>query len=66
MEINLSSESIDIIIASLRNSRDDLKRQIRKHENNGDKVNKNKLAICKAQLDDVQYVLSIFEEAEGV
>lgn len=65
MEINLSSESVDIIMASLRSSRDDLKRQICKHEHS-EKVNKNKLAICKAQLNDVEYVLSIFEEAEGV
>lgn len=65
MEINLSSESVDIIMASLRSSRDDLKRQIRKHEHS-EKVNENKLAICKAQLNDVEYVLSIFEEAEGV
>lgn len=65
MEINLSSESVDIIMASLRSSRDDLKRQIRKYEHS-EKVNENKLAICKAQLNDVEYVLSIFEEAEGV
>ena len=64
MEINLSSESVEVIMNALRCSRNDLKRQIRKHERS-EKVDENKLTICKAQLNDVEWVLSIFEEAEA-
>ena len=59
MEINLSSKSIDVIVNSLRDSKRSLKVQITKW----DKANEsNKLEICKAQLADVEEVLSIFEE----
>ncbi len=59
MNINLSSESVDIIVNSLRDSRHNLKIQIKKWE----RINEpNKLKICKLQLNDVEYVLNIFEE----
>lgn len=59
MEINLSSKSVEVIISSLRNSKSDLKQQIRKWE----RVNElNKKEICEAQLTDVEEVLNIFEE----
>lgn len=59
MQINLSSESVDVIINSLRDSKRSLKSQVNKYE----KVNEpDKLLICKAQLRDVEDVLAIFEE----
>ena len=59
MEINLSNESIDVIVNSLRNSKHSLKSQIKKWERVNESV---KAKICKAQLSDVENVLSIFEE----
>ena len=59
MQINLSSESVDIIINSLKDSKRNLKAQI----NKWDKVNEpEKLNICKSQLKDVEDVLEIFDE----
>lgn len=59
MQINLSSESVDVIINSLRDSKKSLKSQINKWE----KVDEpNKLKICQTQLRDVEDVLAIFEE----
>ena len=58
MEINLSTESIEVIINSLRDSKRSLKQQVDKW-----KVNEpNKAKICEAQLKKVCDVLSIFEE----
>ena len=55
MEISLSNKNVEIIINSLRNSRSDLKQQIRR-------VNApNKKEICEAQLVDVEEVLDSIE-----
>lgn len=63
-EINLSSESIEIIINSLRHSKADLKKQIDKLEiiNPTNENIKRKISICREQLKDCEYVLKIFEE----
>lgn len=59
MQINLSSESVNVIINTLRDSKKSLKSQINKWE----RVNEpNKLKICQSQLRDVEDVLTIFEE----
>ena len=59
MQINLSSESVDVIISSLKNSKQNLKSQLHKWE----RVNEpNKAEICQSQLKDVEEVLAIFEE----
>lgn len=59
MEINLSTESVEVIINSLKDSKRSLKQQIEKW-NRIDET--NKAEICKAQLKEVCDVLSIFEE----
>ena len=59
MEINLSEETINVIVNSLRNSKQDLKSQIKKWERTNEP---KKVDICKSQLSDVEYTLSIFEE----
>lgn len=59
MNINLSDESINVIVNSLRDSKRSLKTQIDKWV----KINEpNKAEICKNQLVDVENTLSIFEE----
>ena len=59
MEINLSTESMEVIINSLRNSKRSLEQQVDKWK----RVNEpNKAEICEAQLKEVCDVLSIFEE----
>lgn len=59
MEINLSTESVEVIINSLRDSKRSLKQQVDKWN----RVNEpNKAKICEAQLKEVCDVLSIFEE----
>lgn len=59
MQINLSSESVEVIINSLRDSKRDLNQQIDKW----DKINEpSKAEICRSQLKEVSDVLSIFEE----
>lgn len=59
MNINLSDESVNIIVNSLRDSKRSLKGQLDKFT----KINEpNKAEMCKNQLMDVQNVLSIFEE----
>ena len=59
MQINLSSESVEVIMNSLRNSKRNLNQQIDKW----DKINEpSKAEICRSQLREVDEVLSIFEE----
>lgn len=59
MQINLSSESVEVIMNSLRNSKRNLNQQIDKW----DKINEpSKAEICRSQLREVDDVLSIFEE----
>lgn len=59
MQINLSSESVEVILNSLRNSKRNLNQQIDKW----DKINEpSKAEICRSQLKEVSDVLSIFEE----
>lgn len=59
MQINLSSESVKVIINSLRDSKRNLNQQIDKW----DKINEpSKAEICRSQLKEVSDVLSIFEE----
>lgn len=59
MQINLSSESVEVIMNSLRNSKRNLNQQIDKW----DKINESsKAEICRSQLKEVSDVLSIFEE----
>lgn len=59
MQINLSSESVEVIMNSLRDSKRNLNQQIDKW----DKVNEpSKVEICRSQLKEVSDVLSIFEE----
>lgn len=59
MQINLSSESVEIILNSLRDSKRNLNQQIDKW----DKINEpSKAEICRSQLKEVSDVLSIFEE----
>lgn len=59
MEINLSAESVEVIMNSLRNSKRSLNQQIDKW----DRINEpRKAEICKSQLKEVINVLSIFEE----
>lgn len=59
MEINLSDESVNIIVNSLRSSKQNLKSQINKWQ----KINEpSKAEICEAQLSEIEDVLAIFEE----
>ena len=59
MQINLSSESVEVIMNSLRDSKRNLNQQIDKW----DKINESsKVEICRSQLKEVSDVLSIFEE----
>jgi hypothetical protein len=59
MQINLSSESVEVIMNSLRDSKRNLNHQIDKW----DKINEpSKAEICRSQLKEVGDVLSIFEE----
>lgn len=59
MQINLSSESVEVIMNSLRDSKRNLNQQIDKW----DKINEpNRAEICRSQLKEVSDVLSIFEE----
>ncbi len=59
MQINLSSESVEVILNSLRDSKRNLNQQIDKW----DKINEpSKAEICRSQLKEVSDVLSIFEE----
>ncbi len=59
MQINLSSESVEVIMNSLRDSKRNLNQQIDKW----DKINEpSKAEICRSQLREVDDVLSIFEE----
>lgn len=60
MQINLSEESVNIIVNSLNSSKISLKNQINKL--NTTTKNENKLNILKNQLKDCEYVLKIFEE----
>lgn len=58
MEINLSTESVEVIINSLRDSKRSLKQQVDKWN----RVNEpNKAKICEAQLKEVCDVLSILK-----
>lgn len=59
MQINLSSESVEVIMNSLMDSKRNLNQQIDKW----DKINEpSKVEICRSQLKEVSDVLSIFEE----
>lgn len=59
MQINLSSESVEVIMNSLRDSKRNLNQQIDKW----DKINEpSKAEICRSQLREVDDILSIFEE----
>lgn len=59
MQINLSDESVNVIVNSLRDSKRSLKSQIDKWI----RINEpTKEEICKNQLKDVENTLSIFEE----
>lgn len=59
MQINLSSESVEVIMNSLMDSKRNLNQQIDKW----DKINEpSKAEICRSQLREVDDVLSIFEE----
>ena len=59
MQINLSSESVEVIMNSLRDSKRNLNQQIDKW----DKINEpSKAEICRSKLKEVGNVLSIFEE----
>lgn len=59
MQINLSDESVNVIVNSLRDSKRSLKSQIDKWI----RINEStKEEICKNQLKDVENTLSIFEE----
>lgn len=59
MEVNLSTESVEVIMNSLRDSKSSLQQQINKWS----RVNEpNKVEMCKAQLKEVTDVLSIFED----
>ena len=59
MEINLSAESVEVIMNSLRDSKRSLNQQIDKW----DRIKEpHKAVICKYQLKEVIDVLLIFEE----
>lgn len=59
MQINLSLESVEVIMNSLRDSKRNLNKQIDKW----DKINEpSKAEICRSQLKEVSDVLLIFEE----
>lgn len=59
MQINLSSESVEVIMNSLRDSKRNLNQQIDKL----DKINEpSRAEICRSQLKEVSDVLLIFEE----
>lgn len=59
MQINLSSESVEVIMNSLRDSKRNLNQQIDKW----DKINEpSRAEICRSQLKEVSDVLLIFEE----
>lgn len=59
MQINLSDESLNVIVNSLRDSKRSLKSQIDKCIRIDEST---KAEICKNQLKDVENTLSIFEE----
>jgi len=59
MQINLSSESVEVIMNSLRDSKRNLNQQIDKW----DKINEpSRAKICRSQLKEISDVLLIFEE----
>lgn len=59
MQINLSLESVEVIMNSLRDSKRNLNKQI----DRWDKINEpSKAEICRSQLKEVSDVLLIFEE----
>lgn len=59
MQINLSSENVEVIMNSLRDSKRNLNQQIDKW----DKINEpSRAEICRSQLKEVSDVLLIFEE----
>ena len=59
MQINLSSESVEVIMNSLRDSKRNLNQQIDKW----DKIYEpSRAEICRSQLKEVSDVLLIFEE----
>ena len=59
MQINLSLESVEVIMNSLRDSKRNLNKQI----DRWDKINEpSKAEICRLQLKEVSDVLLIFEE----
>ena len=60
MEINLSNETINTVYNSLRNSKQELKWQLK-----NEKVNPNKKEIIKHQLAEVEDALAVFEELIG-
>ena len=57
MEINLSNETINTVYNSLKNSKQELKWQLK-----NEKVNPNKKEIIKYQLAEVEDALAVFEE----
>lgn len=59
MELNLSQETMDVVMNSLYASKQSLKSQMREQTEKG---NHNKAYIIKHQLDDVENVIRIFEE----
>lgn len=64
MEINLSSEIINTVYNSLRNSKQHLKWQLEVSLPNK-KVNPNRKEIIEHQLAEVEEALSVFEELMG-
>ena len=57
MVINLSAETIETVYNSLRNSKQDLKRQFE-----AKRENPNKKEIIEHQLEEVEDALFVFEE----
>lgn len=59
MQINLTSENMETILSSLKNSKQDLKRQVEKYT----KIDEPRKAdIAKSQLKEVEEVLTMLEE----
>lgn len=59
MQINLTSENMETILSSLKNSKRDLKRQVEKYT----KIDEpRKAEIAENQLKEVEEVLTILEE----
>ena len=59
MQINLTSENMETIFSSLKNSKQDLKRQVEKYT----KIDEpRKAEIAENQLKEVEEVLTILEE----